>query len=157
MGRTRRGGPNKEARHVRICHKVMKTAAWQSLDACAKALYVEIAARYGGPGSNNGRIPFSVREAATALKVGKTRAALAFDHLRERGFIVLETKGAFSRKNRHATEWRLTEFSSDVSNLWATREFEQWWPCKIQNAVSGSGPTVPVAGPFGTRRRTEAA
>ena len=42
MGRTRRGGPNKEARHVRICHKVMKTAAWQSLDACAKALYVEI-------------------------------------------------------------------------------------------------------------------
>ena len=109
----------------------MKTAAWQSLDACAKALYIELAARYGGPGSNNGRIPFSVREAAKALKVGKTRAALAIDHLRERGFIVPETKGAFSRKNRHAAEWRLTEFSSDVSNLWATREFEQWLPCKI--------------------------
>jgi hypothetical protein len=65
----------------------------RSLDACAKALYVEIAARYGGVGSNNRRIPYSAREAVKALKVGKTRAAIAFEHLRKGGFIVVETKG----------------------------------------------------------------
>jgi hypothetical protein len=133
---------------------MLKSEAWRSLDACAKALYVEISARYAGPGSNNGRIPFSVREAATALKVGKTKAAIAFDHLQERGFIVPETKGAFSRKSRHATEWRLTEFGSDVSSDWATKDYQQWG---IQNTVPEGGPTVAAAGPFGTRTRTEAA
>ena len=155
--RRKKGGPNKEARHVRLYHAMLRSEAWRSLDACAKALYVEISARYGGPGSNNGRIPFSVREAAKALKIGKTTAAIAFDHLRERGFIVPESKGAFSRKVRHATEWRLTEFVSDVSNDLATREYEQWRPAKIQNAVPKAGPTVSVVGPLGTYTRTEAA
>jgi hypothetical protein len=154
--RRKRGGPKTEARHVRLYHMMLRTEAWRSLDACAKALYVEIAARYRGIGSNNGRIPYSVREAAKALKVGKTRAALAFERLRERGFIFPETKGVFSRKVRHATEWRLTEFASDVSPAWATKEYEQWRPA-FQNTVPEAGPTVPDAGPFGTRRRTEAA
>ncbi len=151
------GGPNKEARHVRLYHTMLKSEAWKSLDACAKALYVEISARYGGLGSNNGRIPFSVREAAKALQVGKTTAATAFDHLQERGFIAPVTKGAFSRKVRHATEWRLTEFASDVSHELATREYAQWRSAKIQNTVPEHGPTVPRAGPLGTYKRTEAA
>lgn len=35
-------------------------------------------------------------------------AQLAFDDLQQRGFIECVTKGAFSRKAQHATEWRLT-------------------------------------------------
>src|SRR5271168_2898755 len=96
--RRKRGGPNTEARHVRLYHKMLKTEAWRSLDACAKALYVEISARYRGIGSNNGRSPYSVREAAKALGVGKTTAAIAFERLQDRGFIFAETKGVFSRK-----------------------------------------------------------
>ena len=153
--RRRKGGPNKEARHVRLYHLMLRSDAWKSLDACAKALYVEISARYAG--TNNGRIPYSVREAAKALKVGKTTAAAAFDHLQERGFIAPETKGAFSRKVRHATEWRLTEFASDLNNDFATRDYQQWRSPKIQNAVPEAGPSVSVAGPLGTRTRTEAA
>jgi len=114
--RRRKARLDKEARHVRLYHTMLKSAAWRDLDACAKALYVEISSRYGGVGSNNGRIPYSVREAATALKVGKTRAADAFGDLQEHGFIFPETKGAFSRKVRHATEWRLSEFPSDVNS-----------------------------------------
>jgi hypothetical protein len=79
--RRKKGGANKEARHVRLYHSMLRGEAWRSLDACAKALYVEISARYAGTGSNNGRIPYSIREAAKALKVGKTRAATAFDDL----------------------------------------------------------------------------
>lgn len=152
--RRRKGGSNKDARHVRLYHAMLRSEAWKSLDANAKALYVEISARYAGLGSNNGRIPFSVREAARALKVGKTTAATAFDHLQERGFIAPETKGAFSRKVRHATEWRLTEFASDVSSDWPTKDYQRWRP---QNTVPEHGPTVPRAGPLGTCTRTEVA
>ena len=65
MSRVNRTGrnPGAHARHVRLYHFMMKTAAWHNLSANARAIYVEIGSRYGGAGSNNGRIPFSVREA----------------------------------------------------------------------------------------------
>ena len=56
--------------------------AWLTGDHCkvrngplAGQSLAEISARYGGPGSNNGRIPYSVREGATALGIGKTKSA----------------------------------------------------------------------------------
>ena len=122
----RTGRSTKAARHVRLYHWMMKTEAWQSLNATERAIYIEMARRYSGPGSNNGRIPYSVREAATALHIGKTTAARAIHNLEERGFIVAMQKGAFSYKVRHATEWRLTEFPSDVTKELATKDFEQW-------------------------------
>jgi DNA-binding transcriptional MocR family regulator len=85
---------------------MLKTAAWRSLSANARAIYVEMASRFGGPGSNNGRIPYSVRDAAKSLKIGKSTAARAIETLQDRGFIVEVTKGAFSLKVKHATEWR---------------------------------------------------
>jgi hypothetical protein len=154
---SRKRGRSKEARHVRIYHAMMRTDAWRQLDANAIALYVLLSSRYGGAGSNNGRIAFSVREAAKALKIGKSTAALAFRILQELGFIVLETPGSFNRKVRHAHEWRLTEFASDTSDKFATRDYEQWRPVKIQNTVPQPGPMVRPAGHFGTSRRTEAA
>ncbi len=45
---------------------------------------------------------------ATARKADAANACRAFTELRERGFIELVTKGAFSRKSPHASEWRLT-------------------------------------------------
>lgn len=68
--------------------------------------------------------------------------------LQDRGFIVIMTNGAFSRKNRHATEWRLTEFNCDVTNALPTWEFAR---CReSQNTVPGAGLTVPVAELNGT-------
>jgi predicted transcriptional regulator len=145
-----------EPRHVRVYHVMMHTEAWRSLSGNAKALYVQISARYGGPGSNNGRISFSVREAAEALHVGKDAAEKAFANLIDRGFIVIAKKGAFRRKDRHATEYLLTEFSSDINDAIATRDYQRWSP-KIQNAVPKAGPSVPEAGPSGPYNRTEAA
>ena len=140
--RTGRSG----TRHVRLYHWVLKTAAWKSLSAEARAIYIEMSARYHG--TNNGQIPYSVREAANSLRIGKTTAARAIEMLQDRGFIVAMTKGAFSLKTRHATEWRLTEFLCDVSNALPTKEFARW--SENQNAVPGAGLTVPVAVPNGT-------
>jgi hypothetical protein len=65
--RKKTGRSDKEARHVRLYHSMLKSSAWKSLTANARAIYIEMASRYGGPGSNNGRIPYSVRDAAKSL------------------------------------------------------------------------------------------
>jgi DNA-binding transcriptional regulator YhcF (GntR family) len=135
----KKGRHTREKRHVRLYHWLMQTNAWRSLDATGRAIYIEIAARYAGPGSNNGRIPYSVRDAAKTLKIGKSTAARALKQLQERGFIVAITKGAFSRKLKHATEWRLTEFPCDITHDLATKEFARWSP-EIQKAVPMGGP-----------------
>jgi DNA-binding transcriptional regulator YhcF (GntR family) len=136
----------------------MKTPAWKSLDVVARCVYIEIASRYAGAGSNNGRIPYSVRELAEALNLGsKNTANRALRDLQERGFIVRVKVGAFSLKKRHATEWRLTEHVSDVDSHVATKEFATWEPQKpseIQNTVLQEGPTVPPIEPYGSLEGT---
>jgi hypothetical protein len=148
----KKGRSDKDARHVRLYHWILKTPAWKSLSAEARAIYVEMAARYAGV--NNGEIPYSVRDAAKSLQIGKTTAGRAIESLQDRGFIVAMKKGAFSRKNRHATEWRLTEFTCDVTNALATREFSRW--PEIQNTIPAAGLTVSVAGLYGIHSGTEA-
>lgn len=125
-GQDQNGRSKKEARHVRMYHWFMDTAAWRSLDPVARALYPEIMRRYAGLGSNNGRLHFSVREAASALNVGKSTAARALAMLVDRGFIVETAKGSFGYKKKHATEWRLTEFPCDVTHALPSKEFVRW-------------------------------
>jgi len=143
----RTGRSKKVARHVRIYHWMMDAEAWQSLTGNQRAVYIEMAARYNG--RNNGRIPYSVREAAESLHIGKSTAARDLAVLQERGFIIPRKKGAFSLKVRHATEWRLTEFSCDVTLALPTKEFMRWSP-KIQNTVPPQNSTVPVVEPNDT-------
>ena len=139
---------NHQPRHVRIHHYMMETPAWKSLGVTERAMYVDIASRYAGPGSNNGRIHYSVREAAERLQIGKSTAARALEILADRGFIVAEKRGAFSLKARHATEWRLTEFASDIGSDFATKEFVRWRPeDKIRYPERDR--TVSPAGPHG--------
>jgi hypothetical protein len=150
-GINRTGRSTKAPRHVRLYHWLMATTAWRSLRGNQRAIYVDIAARYNG--SNNGLIPYSVREAADSLRIGKSTAANDLRVLQERGFIVPVTKSAFSYKLRRATEWRLTEFPCDVTHAAPTKDFAGW-ASGIQNTVSLMGPTVPVAGPNGTYNGT---
>jgi hypothetical protein len=128
-----KGRSTNEHRYVALYHWVMKTEAWHELDCVARCAYVEVASRYAGPRSNNGRIPYSLREMADALGVSKATAMRAFERLEDHGFVVREKKGAFCTKVRHATEWRLTEFACDVTGELASKEFARW---KKQNAVS---------------------
>jgi DNA-binding transcriptional MocR family regulator len=105
----------------------------------ARSAYVELKSRYAGPGSNNGRIFYSLRELAEALGVSKMTAQRALEKLQDRGFIVCMKRGAFSYKVRHATEWRLTEHQCDVTGNLPTKDFARWTPEK-QNPVSRGNP-----------------
>jgi hypothetical protein len=157
--RTGRGG--KEARHVRLHHWMTDSAAWHDLSVVARAIYPEIAKRYNG--SNNGQISYSAREAADELHISKTTAWESIKTLTDHGFIVEVKKGAFSRKNRHATEWRLTEFPCDVTHEISTKDFMRWngsprpkrRVLQKQNTGTQGEPTGTQGEPNGYSGRTE--
>ena len=151
--RMKNGRNSGEGRFVRLFHWMLQTPAWRSLGSVERALYVEILGRYGGPSTNNGSIGYSIREAATALRIGKTRAAEAFSTLEERGFIGTSKKGHFDRKVRHSTEWRLTEYGCDMTGALATKDFARWSP-DAKSRYPRADRTVPDGGPIGTRERT---
>ena len=127
MRRARADGRSRgEGRHIRLHHYMLRSAAWSDLSANARALYVQVAARYNG--SNNGRVPYSLRDAATELRIGKATAMRAFAELVEHGFLAVVRKGQFDRKQSHATEWRLSEFMCDVTRAVAAKDFMRWRP-----------------------------
>jgi DNA-binding transcriptional MocR family regulator len=142
-GRHRRDAP--QGRYVTLREYVLVTAAWQSLDCVARCLYVEIATRYRGPNSNNGKIPYSVREAATALRISKDTANRALRDLQDRGFLIATKDSGFNLKGRASREWILTEFSDDRSgkHVEPTKEFTRWTaPNSFNGTTSGTdGPS----------------
>jgi hypothetical protein len=142
----RRKGKEHTSRYMALEYWLMKSCAWREASCVARCAYIEIKMRYAGPGSNNGRIPYSLLEMAKALNVSKATAGRALKELQDKGFIVLMKRGAFSVKNRMASEWRLTELTCDVTRNLSSREFTRW-PEK-QNTVS------PVK-PNGCRDETE--
>jgi hypothetical protein len=107
---------------------LLESQAWKSLNATARGVYVHMAMRYYG--SNNGRIGYSVRAAAEELKIGLATASRALADLQDRGFIVPMKRGAFSRKVRHASEWRLTDLVCNVTGDLPTKDFMRWSPDK---------------------------
>jgi hypothetical protein len=143
-------GSKREKQHgpyVRLPEWLLSCEAWQSLDGNSKALYVELARRYRGPNTNNGKIAYSIREAGAALHVGKNVANRCFVALLDRGFIKVSKNSGFNVKGRMAREWLLTEFPDDtmgVANA-ATKEFMRWEPpphagVRISSRVRSSHP-----------------
>jgi DNA-binding transcriptional MocR family regulator len=128
--RTGKDAPRPDGRYVRLTEYMLASPAWQSLDGNCRALYVELARRYRGPNSNNGRIPFSVREAAAALHIGRSTAQRCFEQLQERGFVKIGKRSGFSMKGRVSTEWALTEFPDDTTTTTgiASKDFMKWKP-----------------------------
>jgi hypothetical protein len=132
MSKNKRHRPE---RYVKLRYWLLDSAAWQSLPGGACALYVKMAQRYNG--SNNGRIPYSVRETARAVHVSQGMAKYLLDVLQDRGFIVCTKRGAFSLKTgREASQWRLTEYDNDVIAEYATKEFMRWRPPEAKESPS---------------------
>ncbi len=139
-----RGRSKTTGHYVRLQTFMLKTLAWQELRANARVIYVELASRYYG--SNNGRITLSARDAARLCHLNKNTVTRAFRQLVDHGFIECVTSGGFSRKVRHATEWRLTEHRCDVTKALPTKAFMRWRPQK-QNTAPKEGHTGPHLGP----------
>jgi hypothetical protein len=111
----------RQDRHIRLHHYLLKTSAWLGLSAGARAVYVQIALRYNG--SNNGRIAYSVREAAAECRLNKNTVSRTFQELTDGGFIEETRHGALSRKTRVASEWRLTEYRCDLTGSLPSKLF----------------------------------
>jgi hypothetical protein len=104
----------RQDRYFQLHHYMLKTDAWKALSSAARAVYVQIGSRYNG--GNNGRLSFSIRDAATECNLAKNTAARALKELINLGFIEETRHGSLSRKTRIASEWRLTAFKCDLTN-----------------------------------------
>ncbi len=139
MPRRRKLNKRIDAPHVRLYGWMLDSPAHLSLNCAARAVLVEIIHAYDG--FNNGRIGLSVRRAADRCNIARGTAQRAFDDLQERGFIECVTKGAFSWKTHHASEWRLTFWKCDVTDKLPSKAFFSWGREK-QTAVSKCTATV---------------
>ena len=132
-GQTPRLNKRLDAPHVRLYRWILDSPAYLSLSCQARAVLLEIAR--GHDGTNNGRLGLSVRRASERCNIARGTASRALVELQERGFIECMTKGAFSRKAPHASEWRLTWWGCDVTGELPSKKFMSWGREK-QNAVS---------------------
>lgn len=143
-GQNRKGRSKTTGPFIQLHHWMLKTPAWRALKASSRAVYLEVAGRYNGV--NNGALALSARDAAGLCNINKDTATQAFRQLIEHGFLECVTPGGFSRKVRHATEWRLTQYRCDVTGQMAAKTFVRWRP-EIQN-------TVPIEGRHGPKSGT---
>jgi hypothetical protein len=130
-----------------LYHYMMDSPAWKSLGPIPRAVYLDLAKRYFG--SNNGRIGYSIRCAVAEFEIGNATAKRALDALQDRGFIVAVKKGAFNVKVRNSTEWRLTQFPSNISSDMASKDFMSWTPDKNKTRYPQRKRTDAVAEPLG--------
>lgn len=105
---------------------MVDSPAWLSLSAGARAVYLEILRRYNG--SNNGHLALSARDAAERCRLNKDTVTRMIGELCEKGFIELVVPGAFSRKVRHAAEYRLTVERCDRTGAAPSKAFMKWRP-----------------------------
>jgi len=117
-----------KAKFIMIDSYVKRSAAWKALTPIERAAYLEVKWRYDG--LNNGRIGLGCRELAEELNMSRNTADRALDGLVSKGFIVKTKASAFSVKNRAVTEWRLTEYSCDITKDLPSKEFTRWEPEK---------------------------
>jgi len=92
-------------------------------------------------GLNNGRIVMAVRTLSKLIPCSKDTASRALNELELAGFIDVMKIGAFARKERHASEYRLTCFRCDVTGELPSKRFD---PRRRHAARSEAlGQTVP--------------
>ena len=120
-GRSRFGPP-----FVQLPKFMLDSPAWLALSPPARAAYVELERVYNG--ANNGMIAMSVRRLAKRLRCSKTTAGRVLIDLEDAGFIETVEMGCFSRKNRRASEYRLTIHHCDLSGHRPSKKFMQWVP-----------------------------
>lgn len=100
--------------------------AWQSLTPQEVVVYLAVARLYNG--FNNGTLALSSRDTATRCKISRNTVTKVFSDLMAKGFLECATPGGFSRKTRHASEWRLTVWRCDKTGALPSKAFMKWRP-----------------------------
>jgi hypothetical protein len=106
--------PNQPESYLKLRHAFLRSAAWQSLPAIVRAVYVDLASKHNG--RNNGHIVYSTRDCAKRLRISKDTAARALRLLAWRDLIRCTSRGSFKVKtqNAKAPEWLLTDFPESL-------------------------------------------
>jgi hypothetical protein len=139
--RNRRRGTTE--RFVGLPHYMVRSHAWRMLSPVARAVLIEVLAIYNG--SNNGYLALSARTAGERVNCSKDTAARAFRELQRTGFLELSIQGAFHRKDRHASEWRVTLHPCNRTHEPASSAFMQLKPTAQKLNL---GPTTGTDGPL---------
>ena len=130
MSRNRnRSSWNPTKKHVVVFREIIESEAFRDLESGARDVLFELMYRYNG--ENNGEIPLSVRETSERTNCSDNTAMRRQRDVVEHGFAKLAQKGAFTKKDRHASEWILTMYP--LKGAPPTNEWRRW---KKQNAVS---------------------
>jgi DNA-binding transcriptional regulator YhcF (GntR family) len=130
---------------------MMESVAWRSLKPAERAVYVELRRRFNGV--NNGWLALSVRDAAERCNINKDTASKALATLQERGFTECVTPGGFTRKVRHATEWRLLDERCNKTGALPSKAFMRWRPAEVAERETRSGNSAATAPSFRTVTR----
>lgn len=83
----------REKPHARIYTEWMDLPAWRELSCQARALIVELTARYRPNGPDSNVVPLTSRSVAAMVGCGREKASEAIDELEERGWIVAHSVG----------------------------------------------------------------
>lgn len=108
-------------RFIMLAHYMLRSPAWKTLSPNAKALLIEVWARYNG--ANNGAISYAVREAED-IGLSKDQASRAFKELIKRGFLKMHRASTFSLKTKEARTWELTAVPNGESA--PSKDFMRW-------------------------------
>jgi len=155
--RQNKTGRSRTEPFLKLTWFMLESAAWRALTPAARATYIELAKLYNG--RNNGWLALSVRDAAERCKINKDTAAKALAALQGAGFVECVIPGGFSRKVRHATEWRLTGERCDKTGALPSKAFMRWRPpppSQCRTRSQSRVETVPSNGtvtPFPAARR----
>ena len=109
MGRNKHPGkPHKRAKgqYISLPYAMLRHSAFQALSADSVRVLIQM--HLGFHGHNNGRVGFSIRQAAECLHSGNGRATRAMNELQERRFIICHAQSSFNMKTKKSREWEIT-------------------------------------------------
>lgn len=120
-----------------MTRELMEASAWRALSTTAQALYPWIKLEWKGPrANNNGKIAFSVRQAAQALGVSRNTAARAFHDLQAKGFIVMTALPSLGVAGEaKAPTYELTEIPLPTSEHNGGRRLYKEWRQGVDHPV----------------------
>lgn len=126
MGRDRKA--EKRGEHFApMIRTTMDTPAWRALSSAAQALYPWLRLEWHGPKfNNNGKLQFSVRQAAEAMGVNKDTANRAFVDLQRKGFVVVTQEARLGVGGAaRSSSYELTEVAL-VGETEGRKLYRQW-------------------------------
>ncbi|NVK48034.1 MAG: hypothetical protein HWE33_17240 [Rhodobacteraceae bacterium] len=122
-------GRERQEHFTKLIRNTMEEPAWRALPPVAQALYPWLKLEWRGPeANNNGKIRFSVRQAANALGVSRDTAARGFHELQAKGFLVLTEAACLGTSGRaRSPAFELTEIGLPHSNDRGGRKLYRNW------------------------------